>query len=459
MNRKWTWHNYGRRLSCTFGAATVGAMFPLTVLADTSSASPVCNALALVTNNLYLVDGSGSPLLQFTSDGLTRDHSTVAPDGHRIAWLTASQSDDTYQVRDAWGHEDSFDPHADDRSGDVSAAGPLMGVAWSSNGVLQLEKHEGPQASRFEYHRIDGHDSTAPLVGQPGTGVACTQHGDVACVQDAEIQVNGVPVFDQAPFSGGMPQASVIVAKGATATMPGTSGFTVQILGFSGNTIGIQITYPNGQFKQQYVPAGVSVKVTWKFVNYGFTATLVDPQAGSVRIDEFLESDQPAAFDPAIAWTPVDHGLLTVYRDHGQAVMYLVRPGQDEDGQHDHADHSKSSPHDGHSHDDNNSRSGWSLVAQAPLPVTSVIKSMRFISSSMLLLQTDDGHFSELPVVMSQGHAAALSLGQATVLPQTLQVTLDPNTAPVQAQVLDWACGAPGYGDHDEGGDKQHGHD
>ena len=417
MNKKWIWQDCSRRLSYALGATAVGALLPLVAFGNPVATSPECDALVAITNNLYLVDGSGRPLTQFTSDGLAKDQPTVAPDGRRVAWLVAGPSDSTYTILDSSGHQVTLNPHATDRPGDDQAAAPLMALAWSSADVVQLTKHEGPSASRFEYHQIGSQTSSAPLVGQLGAGTACAQHGEVACVQDGEIQVSGSPVFDQAPNTGATPQTSVTLAKGSTAVLSGTPAFTVQILGFSGDTIGLQVTGPNGTGAKEWVPAGVPLNMDWKFITYSFTATQVDPQAGTVRVDEFVDGDQPAAFDPAITWSLEGHDLLAVYRSNGQAVLYLVRPGSQ--------------------------GSSWSLTAQVPLSITAMVDSMRFVSPSTLLLHTADGKFSELPVTITQGqsgHGPALMLGAVNTLPQSLQVVLDPAAPAAQAKVLDWAC-------------------
>ncbi|MGH8400779.1 MAG: hypothetical protein ACRESU_06730, partial [Gammaproteobacteria bacterium] len=162
---------------------------------------------------------------------------------------------------------------------------------------------------------------------------------------------------------------------------------------------------------------------------YGFFATVVDAKSNLVRID-IVKSNSPSdIFDPALAWQPHREGLLFIRRTNSQAMLYLIQP--------DRRDHDRNEFH-GPAKDPK-----WHLAAQVPIDMPKVVQAMRFATPSLLLLQTSDGQFSEMPIDIHYGeheshNRPTLTPGAITPLPPKLAVQI--NDASTQADVLDWSC-------------------
>jgi hypothetical protein len=378
-------------------------------------------------------------LTRFTSDGTAKDYATVAPDGKRAAYAKHSvRENEHYWVADAGGTQVQFPVYTAKAKADTDydALGPLMGLRWSSNHVLRLVKHVSPTASRFEFHRI-GRDltGTARMIGAPAYGDGCTmrRHSHhVACVRGDVVTIDGREIFQISEFAGKTPTASFTLTKGASVMTPGSPSFKVQVVGFYKNTVGLKITYPNGNGGQMYVPDDMPLTVPGVNYHYAFFAKLTDAKTGLVRVDEIIVPVKDSeTFFPAIAWLPHGHGLLLVRRSDAGSSLDLIRPRR----------------HGGHDHKAHHKMHQWRLAASVPINVDGSIQNMRFITPGMLLLQESgqaaESEFMELPVRIDRAHGQApwtMTVGAVQTLPDTIPVTTNGKTT--QAPVLDWSCQA-----------------
>ena len=386
----------------------------------------VCDALVSGADQLYLVDPSGKVMAKFAAAASVRHDPSVSPDGSKVAYLIPAGNDSDIEVVNAAGRTAVFhhrDPKRDSLEDPFLDDGPLMEVTWSSDDVLELTKHGSPSASAFEFRRVSGDLGSADGIGQPGIGGACAMQpgqGQTACVDTGGVDLAGKGIFTVSDFDGISPSASITVTKGTITPMPGQPGYTVQVVGFDKDTIGLRVTNPAGNWSEEYLPAGAYQADTWHFVTYGFSATLVDAKTGTVRVDEVVAGEEPGEFDWAIAWASGGQGLFTVYRRDGKAVLYLIEPRASGTAQ---------------AGDDL-----WQLAAQAPLDISEELRNLRAISPSLLLLRTRHDGYALLSIQLSRSTTGntTLSLGPVVSLPGTMDIALDGRSEP--GKVLDWSC-------------------
>lgn len=450
MTHHTNWKEFVRRATAVLGAAMISALAPVAAQAG-QSAAPTCNALISIANNPYLVTSSGKTITQFTSDGAAKGYVAISPNGSKVVYTTQGSSETTYEVVDTYGRQGSYRlyspqiDHNSSASGDYGAKGALMGLSWSSNDVIRLEKHVSPTASRFEFHRINKDlTGTAPLVGSAGSGDSCSlaRNGDrLACVQEGEdgaegdIVVDGKGIFSESKFKGVSPLVSYSLAKGESINTPGNPSFKVQVLGFHKKSVGLKITLSNGLWEKMYVPKGLPLTVPGVQEDYAFFATITNANSGLVRVEEVkIPASESTIFDPAIAWQPHGPGLLLIRRAGNQATLNLIQPR--ENGEHSHRGRGR-----GHE---------WSLVAKTPIDMPNTVQMMRFITPSMLLLQTENGQFDEVFIHIANGSEngrPAMTVRGPKPMPATIAVTRNGKTT--QATVLGWSCKAP-HGDDDD---------
>lgn len=425
-------------MGTSLGLTLLFALVPIAALAGQKS-PPTCNALVNMKNDLYLATPSGTVLTRFTSDGTTKDYATVSPNGKRVAYVEHSNQENTsYWVGDASGTQGQFPVYTAKAksTNDYDALGPLMGLYWSSNHVLRLEKHVSPTDSRFEFHRVNNDlTGTARMIGSAAYGDNCAmrhQAGRVACVRGGVVTINGKRVFHVSEFAGKTPMASFTLTKGNSTTTSGNPSFKVKVIGFYKNSVGIKVLLPNGNGGETYLSGSKDVMpLWWNGQRYGFFATVINKATGLVRINVIKGNDvyHKAGFSPAVAWQQHGSGLLLLRQSGSGAMLDLIQPR--ENSQHGHKGRGKN-------HE-------WSLVATALIDVTDSVKNMRFITDSMLLLQTSEGGFRELPVRIHNGSSnkgrPTLTIGTVKPLPTIISVMANDRAA--RAPVLDWSCKAP----------------
>lgn len=428
-------------LGTAFGIALLFTLAPIAAQAGQTKTA-ACNALVSMGNNLYLVSSTGKVLTQFTSDATAKDYAVIAPDGGRVAYAVRNNHENTYQVIDSDGQQGAFPVYSvqSKAAKNYDAMGPLMGLWWSSNDVLRLEKHISPTASRFEFHRINGDlTGSAPMIGKPAYGDGCALErngGRTACVRGGDVTINGEQVFHVSEFAGKMPMASFTLTKGNTTTTSGNPSFRVTVVGFYKNSVGINVLLPNGNGGKTYLSGSNDfLRLWWKGQSYGFSAILVNKSKGLVRINVVKGNDvyHKTGFSPAVVWQPRGPGLLLVRQAGASATLDLIQPR--ESTQHGHQGRGK-----GHE---------WGLIAKAPINMPSAVKMMRFVTPSMILLQTTKDQFGEMPIHIANGRdhgKPSLSVGKVKPLPSTRTVTIDGKSE--TGKLLDWSCQAK-HGDAD----------
>ena len=400
--------------------------------------APQCNALVSVNNDLLLVNNVGTQLVRFTSDGKPKESPTVTPDGSKVVYFDPQATPETYTVADANGRQTIYPASRPDRDRDRAAdddqyaKGALMGVSWSSNDVVRLVKHISPSNSRFEYYQIPlDLSASVHQAARPAVDGNCILHphgSEVACLeQEGHVMLgdisNGRTVFNQSGFEGIAPQESFTTGIDTPVSTHGDPSFQVVVTAIDKNRITLRITLPTGIWERQQVSSGDSMTVDLDSDEYGFFATVTDAQKGLVRIDVVKSDSGPYVFDPAIAWQPHERGLVAIRRTKAEAKLYVLQPRRDTHGQ-------------------------WTLVGESMLNLSTPVKAMRFLTPSLLLLQTSSNGFSELQINITHPSSGSgmptVQLGSMTQLPSMLMVAVD--GAPVAAPVLDWNCESPSGG-------------
>ncbi|HET7922865.1 MAG TPA: hypothetical protein VFM15_08945 [Gammaproteobacteria bacterium] len=459
---------FDRKLLCRIWSAIGMLCFcgfmPIAAYAR-NSALPTCEALISVSNNLYLVDHTGTMITQFTSYAITEHDAVLSPDGNKVAYISGSNDTDTYAftVVDKYGRQgtSSVSPSSqhetkNDPTFGLGANNPIEGLSWNSRDLLRVTKWAGKDVARFEFYRIP-HDlsHSAHEVAEPVLEENCIAErytDSVACIErEGTITLNrgaddGNDIFSITGFEGIAPYESFTIHVGDSVTPPNGPPFTINIKSIANNKITLRLTpTATGIWGEMQIDNGSYMPEDDYSTGdvYGFYATIVNAETGLVRIAVVKSNSPSNIFDPALAWTPHGHGLLLIRRTNSQAILYLIRPGRG----HDHEDE--------HSADEHGRQ--WHLAAQAPINLPTVIQDIRFATPSLLLLKTADGAYSEVAIDIQHGHhdhgsenQTTLTLGPVTPLPATLPVTL--NGATTQAKVLGWSCGTARH-DHDDDDD------
>lgn len=428
------------RASVILSGAILCFAVPFVAMAGSVTA-PECDALVSVTNDLYLVNMDGKILRQFThggAAGVAKEYAAVSPDGMRVAYATLGGDQYAkYQVATADGEARSFPVYDPELSGldKFAGMGALMGLTWSSNDVLKLEKHASPSASFFEFRRLGPGDGMSSRERESqGIGSACVLRREsrrVACIRTdeggASVSVNGKDVFYDSQLSLASPVATFTITKGSGVTTGGNPDFLIKVVGFDKGTIGLEVVSPNGSGATSYLPSGALFPVWWDGRQYGFSVSLVDRAGGVVRVSEVVGAEVGAmAFDSVIAWQPHGPGLLLIRRTAPQPMLYLIQPREvsGEEGE----------PGGVHGM--------WTLVAKTPIAVTGSVTKMRFVTPMTLLLGTARSAFdmASVEILDSEGDrsASALKVGSVTPMPSTVSVAVKGSVA--KPPVLGWSC-------------------
>lgn len=448
MNINRDWYLRKQRIRVTFGAVIFVALVSVTAQADAPHQQPVCNALVSAANNLLLVSPTGQTLVKFTSDGTQKEFAVISPDGTKVAYSLLNSTDDTYQVVDKYGRQGAFSAvvsppdHKSSGAENEGALGPLLNLSWSTNSVLRLEKHISPSTSRFEFQHIP-EDLTPPAHEEDAAFdencVLNHDSGAIACIErEGHVLVgsgglNESTIFSASGFDGVAPQESLTLTTGTSTTTTSTPNFKVAVKNIDKNGILLSVTSPDGASKEELIDNGSYLPVTyWDSNNnidlYGFFATVVNAKAGAVQIEVVKSNSGQYVFDPALTWLPDGQGLLLIRRTTSQSVLYLIQPGRGDVSGH---------PASGRGPQ-------WHLAAQTIVSLPGQVRSVRFLTPSLLLLDTGNLHgpqFSELPIHLANGQdngKPSLKVGTAQPLPSTIVVTI--NGQNTQAPVLGWSC-------------------
>ena len=396
-------------------------------------ATSLCNPLVTVDNDLVLVDSSGNVVTRFTSDALPKSDAAISPDGRRVAYLSASgPAASAFQVADQSGAHGSFSVI----SSGVSARGPITGLSWDSDRVVRVTRFAGKDMSRFEFYGIpDALGSQAGSAAPPALEQNCVsgnRENAAACVEREGRVMLGAgtaakALFSVTGFEGAVASATFTLAAGGSVAPRNGSPFTVTVQDVSNGQVTLRLTPTTGIWSQMQIQSGDYMpEVDYSTgALYGYLATVVDGNAGQVRIDVVKSDSPPNILDPALAWVPSGEGLVFVRRTPSGSMLDLIRPSSAGTGI------------------GGKGKSGWHLDASVPISLPRTVIDIQFMSTTLLLMHFSDGSFGQLPVQMGPGQSAgsSLALGTLTALPRTTAVTM--GGASKQAKVSDWSCRAP----------------
>lgn len=437
-----TWKVSTHFVVVALGAALIGVLAPLSAQAG-QSAAPTCSALVSMANDLYLVTSSGKMLEQFTSDGTSKSFATLSPNGDKVAYTT-DQTATTFDVVNKYGQVGTFPMNSGGRNasaGTANANSYVMGLHWSAGSTLRLTAFYGKNYAQFQFLRIpDDLSPPARMASKSTVGQNCVlkkMGGLVACIdQSGFVSLgggdNGKSIYSVSGFKGVTPLASFNLHVGESTTPSNAPPYRVTVVGISDSTILLSLDTLNPKYpgSAEYVKSGSYMGVTdyENYDVYGYFATIINAKSGLVRIDIVKSNTPDEPFDMGLAWQPHGQGLLFVQYTNTQTFLDLIQPGRG---------HTNSHPPHGQGPQ-------WHLAAQVPISLPGKVQSMRFLTPSLLLLNTGDfrgPQYREVPIHIANGRdngKPTLTVGTMTQLPDTISVTANGKAA--QASVLDWSC-------------------
>ena len=442
MKRYRNLKTFFRHVSVILCMTLIGVLAPLFAEAG-QKAAPKCNALVSMSNDLYLVTSAGKTLRQFTTDGTSKNFATVSPSGNKVAYTT-SQTATTFDVMDQYGQSGTFPMNSGSHSAGGGAADSdsyLTGLSWSSDSTLRLTTFYGKDYAQFRFLRIPD-DLAPPVTTAAKSSVEdnCVLKGAgglVACIDQGGIvslggNSNGKGIYSVSGFEGEKPQASFTLHVGQSATPSNAPPYRVTVESVSDNTILLNLDAldPNYAGPEGYVRSGsyLGVRDYKNYDIYGYFATIINAKSGLVRIGIVKSNSPDEPFDMGLAWQPHGQGLLFVRKTNTQTFLDLIQPGR------------------GHVSDHPAKGQGaqWHLAAQVPISLPGKVKSMRFLTPDLLLVNTGDfrgPQFSEVPIHITNGQddgKPSMTVGAVKSMPATISVTTNGETT--QGGVLDWSC-------------------
>lgn len=117
-------------VAVTTPCAVIGVLLATLTSHAFGQAPPICNALANVNNQLYLVAADGSLSAQLPTDTQSKSSISLAPDGSKVAYISAANPD-AFAVADTAGRVAVFPVQK-------SLQGPFVGVSWASADVIDI---------------------------------------------------------------------------------------------------------------------------------------------------------------------------------------------------------------------------------------------------------------------------------------------------------------------------------
>lgn len=412
-----------------------------------------CSAFVSLANSYYLVNSAGKVLTRFTPSTSQISDVAISPDGQKIAYLATPGGTNMYafSVTGARGQTGSFSTRPSAGLSPVAhdiANNPIEALSWNSRNVVRVTKFAGKDLVHFEFYRIPGDISPpAPMAAKPVNADNCVLKGNggqVACIeQDGAIylggEVSGQEVFSVSGFEGIKPEESLTLGAGQSASTTGTRPiFKVTLKGIGKDGIDLRIATPDGGWWETFLQnGGFTGSPLYLGPQYGFFVTVIDAKAQRVRIDVVKGQSPYKLFDQALAWQPNGQGLLFIRRTNKQAFLYLIQPGRG---------HVSGHPAKGQGPQ-------WHLAAKVPVLLPGREYSMRFLTPSLLLLNTNDfggAQYSELPIHIANGQddgKPSMTIGTVKPVPDTIPININGNTS--SASVLDWSCKMP-HGDTEQ---------
>jgi hypothetical protein len=438
------------RVSTILGVTLLGAWAPLVAQAG-QSALPTYNALVSWENNLYLVSPAGKVLTQFTSDGAQKFFASISPDGSKVAYAL-NKTASVYSVVNRFGQSRSYQvfPKGQNNSYVDSNSSYLMGLKWSTDKIVRLTDFYGRDYALFAFRRVPNDlSSPAPPAAKSAIELNCVLKkggGPVACM-DQQGFVSLGRALDKSIYSVsqtkmGASLESFTVHVGESTTPQVGPPYKITIESISKNKLMINMDalkpeYASGAYETQIENGSYVAEMDYATsVTYLYSATIINAKTGLVRIDVSKDNAPDVSTDMGLAWQPRGQGLLFVQRTKTQTFLDLIQPGRG---------HVSGHPAKGQGPQ-------WHLAAQVPISLPEEVRSMRFLTPSLLLLDTGNfrGHqYSEVPIHIANGRddgKPSLSVGRMKPLTPTHTVKIDGKSA--TGTVLDWSCKAA-HGDAD----------
>lgn len=319
-------------------------------LARARSVPPTCKAFVSTSTRFYLVSRDGSPVAHFppveASEGPEADGQllrvALSPSGRRIAFIPKGPGY-TFVIMDDKGHQLTFPSNlpannAERDSYDAlesSSKRPLEGIAWTSDGVIRLEKDiMSINNERFEFYRFLGHSHRLTQVAKPSFGITCAASpvgGHVACLDaglhggiDNDVEVDGSfmdgplsqvgTVFSNDRNTATRLTGSITLGAGESASIPGTRGLRVHVLSVK-HQISFRVIFHTGNWSEISLPVGMP---DYEFFGDEGQTVLellpikVDSATGKVTMKAFLTPTSSTGFAGDIAWMPDHEGIVTV---------------------------------------------------------------------------------------------------------------------------------------------------
>ena len=426
--------------------AVLALLAPLAAHAG-QSAPLTCNALVSFRNDLYLASPDGKALTRFTSDGTPKFFAALASTGDKVAYTT-SQTANTFRVTNESGQHGTFSiyPGSKDTSSNGTPTDSyIMGLSWESHNALRVTTFFGKDYAQFDFQRIPR--SMAPPASSAAKSaielncVLKNTGGPVACMDQAGfVSLGGLlmskSIYSVSQTKAGAPLESFTVHVGKSATPQVGPPFKITIESISKNKLMVNMDalkpeYASGGYETQ-IDNGSYVAETDDATNtvFLYSATIINAKAGLVRIKISKDNSPDVSTDMGLAWQPHGQGLLFVQHTGKQTYLDLIQPGRG---------HVSGHPAKGQG-------PKWHLAAQVPVTLPGKVRSMRFLTPSLLLLDTGDfrGHqYGELPIQIANGRnhgKPSLSVGKVNPLPATRTVKI--NGKSETGNVLDWSCKA-----------------
>jgi hypothetical protein len=373
-------------------------------VASAAAQTPLsCNALISANNQLYLVARDGTLLSQFITDGLPKTSITLSPDGTKAAYLSSSNPNSFTVVSSSGRSATTVIP--------ASAQATLSAVSWDASSVLKVRSHIARENDLFQFYAVpDSFSSTLQRIGNEVIGRVCaakwTDDFTPACITEDQIVVNKKVLAISDPSSADnstlLGTVSVMLRSSvATQTSP---SFEIGVSSLSSG-VTLQITLPNGNWKQSRVSVGENIPISWDDADYGFIPVSVDSTKGVVTVN-IVKSKGAAGFDPAITWSSNNY-VAAIERGKTGAQLVLVKSSGNE------------APH------------------RIALDLAEPVVSLNYDTPTTLVLRLRS-YFGAMPVSFVNGSTASIKAGLITPLPTSLEVVL-PN-GKVKASVEGWSC-------------------
>ncbi len=387
-----------------------------------AAAEATCHAVTRIGEELHLVSRAGKSIHRYTDSSQPQPDPyvslAVSPDGKRIAYVPDEPDPEQLLVADSSGRAARFRLLAPE--GDVYGTPGILELGWVDGSLLQVVRHLNPRVGLMGHYRIPTHavpavmelaPSVARLAGEHCT-IATRTHA-AACIRESVVSVGDERVYPLAWYDGLRPVETLMIPFGAEATPAGTQVRIMPRRAVEGGVV-LDVNYGGGTTTAQ-LGAGDALEVADDDARY---ALIVGMAGKGIRVEVITDGQPPWAemLEPVVAWRDDGRQLAVIENlSLGKQLSLLQQIGTTKPAV-------------------------WSAVAKAALPVEGSVRQMRFVSPSRLFIATEGPSFLFPVAVKRSGRQSKIVLGQALVLPETIEVQRTPGVAPQPSKVLGWVC-------------------